>query len=177
MKTCRVCVHEKLFDAFHRDRHKKDGRASICKPCAKEKMRAYYKDNSSVIRERSAKWHAENFDRKTVNMNRWARENRNRSIKKAWAESNPEKVTALAARRCGAELRATPKWANLFFINEAYELARLRTKMLGSPWHVDHIVPIQSERVCGLHVENNLRVVPALVNLVKSNKHWPGMEA
>lgn len=177
MKTCRVCIERKSPDDFHRDKYKSDGLATICKPCASKKLKAYYRANSDLIRARSAKWHAENFVRKTENMNRWVSKNRKRSgeIKKLWANNNPEKVSALSARRQGAELRATPAWSNLFFINEAYELARMRTKMLGYPWHVDHIVPIQSKKVCGLHVENNLRVIPAAENILKSNKRWPGM--
>ena len=71
-------------------------------------------------------------------------------------------------------MRRSPKWANEFFIEEAYRLAAMRTKMLGYKWHVDHIVPLKSKLVCGLHVENNLRVIPAKDNLIKGNRSWPG---
>jgi hypothetical protein len=72
-------------------------------------------------------------------------------------------------------LRATPAWANHFFIEEAYDLAQRRTKSTGIKWHVDHIVPLRSKRVCGLHVENNLQVIPARTNLEKGNRVWPSM--
>ena len=65
---------------------------------------------------------------------------------------------------------ATPPWANLFFIGEIYDLARLRTKHTGMAWQVDHTVPLVHPRVCGLHVETNLRVIPATVNRAKSNR-------
>ncbi len=29
--------------------------------------------------------------------------------------------------------------------------------------------------LCGLHVEHNLRVIPAAVNLAKKNFYWPDM--
>ena len=88
---------------------------------------------------------------------------------------NTPKVNAASARRHAKKLNATPKWANHFVIEEAYDLAQRRTKATGFKWHVDHIVPLQSTFVCGLHVENNLRVIPAVVNVEKSNRHWPDM--
>ena len=47
--------------------------------------------------------------------------------------------------------------------------------MLGFKWEVDHIVPLQSKLVCGLHVHNNLQVITALENIKKHNKVWPDM--
>jgi hypothetical protein len=78
-------------------------------------------------------------------------------------------------RRNAEKLKATPSWANLFFIEEAYDLAQRRTEATGFQWHVDHIVPLRSKRVCGLHVEHNLQVIPARTNLAKGNRVWPFM--
>jgi len=57
-----------------------------------------------------------------------------------------------------------------FVFQEAYCLARQREKCTGFKWHIDHIIPLNGENVCGLHVWNNLRVIPAVLNLSKGNK-------
>ena len=93
----------------------------------------------------------------------------------AWKRAHPAKVSADTRRRQAGKLKATPKWANTFFIEEAYDLAARRTKATGFKWNVDHIVPLRSKLVCGLHVEFNLQVIPAIHNIIKGNRVWPDM--
>lgn len=111
-----------------------------------------------------------------------------------WQKNNPDKVRAsrrarfaanrdhilpklaeVKRRRKAASERATPNWANKFFMQEAYDLARRRTKATGFAWHVDHIVPLLNKRVCGLHCEQNLAVITGAENFRKSNVRWPYM--
>lgn len=89
--------------------------------------------------------------------------------KKRWAENNPDKLAARLAKRRATKKNAQPAWANTFFLAEAYRLAKLREKMTGFKWHVDHVVPLVHKLVCGLHVEHNLQVIPATENFRKSN--------
>ena len=63
-------------------------------------------------------------------------------------------------------------------MEEIYDLAARKTALKTGGvdrWEVDHIVPLQSPIVCGLHVEHNLQVIPASKNRSKHNRHWPDM--
>lgn len=51
-----------------------------------------------------------------------------------------------------------------------YLEARRLTLETGRLHVVDHIVPIKHDKVCGLHVSHNLRVIESPENLRKSNK-------
>ena len=132
----------------------------------KEKKSAYAAERYKITGARQLAlkkiWRAKNIE--TV-----------RSYNADWKKRKSHMVTACTVRRQAQQLRATPKWANEFFIDEAYHLAALRTKMLGFKWHVDHIVPLRSKVVCGLHVHNNIQVIPAVMNIKKGNRHWPDM--
>ncbi len=81
--------------------------------------------------------------------------------------------TARILRRKVAKLRAIPAWANFGKIARFYTEAQRLTELLGERYEVDHIVPLQSRVVCGLHNEFNLQVLPAALNKSKSNRFWP----
>jgi len=55
-----------------------------------------------------------------------------------------------------------------WILREAVELAKLRKKLCGGEWHVDHIIPVSKGGLC---THENLQVVPACWNRSKSNKH------
>lgn len=68
--------------------------------------------------------------------------------------------------------QATPSWLTpeqKQQIADTYEHMRDCRAVTGEDYHVDHIVPLRGESVCGLHVPWNLQVIPAHVNISKSN--------
>lgn len=65
---------------------------------------------------------------------------------------------------------ATPAWADLVAIEAIYVEARRLTAETGTLHEVDHIVPIQGRRVCGLHVEANLQILTKIDNVKKHSK-------
>lgn len=74
-----------------------------------------------------------------------------------------------ATRRARLRQR-TPKWADRSAIGALYEEAQRLTKETGVPHHVDHQYPLAGAHVSGLHVHQNLRVLPATANKQKHNK-------
>jgi hypothetical protein len=55
--------------------------------------------------------------------------------------------------------RATPAWANQDVIKHMELEAKRLEAQMGIPMHVVHDIPIRGRKVCGLHVESNLRIV------------------
>lgn len=87
----------------------------------------------------------------------------------------PEIKNAITARRRAIHKRAAVAWADRDRIREFYVEAKRLERELGIKHEVDHIVPLQSPIVCGLHVEHNLRVIPRFENIIKGNRVWPDM--
>lgn len=92
-----------------------------------------------------------------------------------YSRQPPEVEQEKHTRRKRATSSATPSWANIELIREIYRLCQEITSETGLQHHVDHLVPLKSDFVCGLHVEHNLRIVPAVENLRKHNRTWPDM--
>jgi hypothetical protein len=147
-------------------------------------------DNRAYANEVTRKWRTENPGKAKAAVDRRLAANaeRVRKAKKAWGQANvgsvkqrvkdwhtqnPGKAASYSKARSCAKQHRTPLWVDeehSFLIDEVYGLAALRTKLTGLQWHVDHVLPLRGRKVSGLHVIENLQVLPAKLNLVKSNK-------
>lgn len=83
-----------------------------------------------------------------------------------WAKNNQAYFTAMRACRRSLEKSLDP--FEFWVLQEAVALARLRERLVGGQWHVDHIVPVSKG---GNSRPDNLQVVPATWNRRKSNVH------
>lgn len=175
MKFCNVCKEELSLDSFHKVKAFKDGRAYTCKECSKSRTR---------------KWNASNKKRKAEQGKKHYKENKiiyiERARKAGWAKKNPERSreyrrkyyrenngAARVAYYRHLKTKATPNWLTddqKKEIEEFYWLCKDLKHVSGEDYHVDHIVPIKGENVCGLHVPWNLQVLPSDINIKKSNK-------
>lgn len=83
------------------------------------------------------------------------------AVRAKWARNNRDKCCAYATARKAKKLQATPVWANKAIIDAAYAMATAMTKLTGVKYHVDHVVPLRSKIVCGLHTDQNLAIILA----------------
>lgn len=67
-------------------------------------------------------------------------------------------------------LRATPTWLSDVHWAEIRRVYRAARRLGLS---IDHIVPLASPLVCGLHVPWNLQPLSFAENSKKTNKYWP----
>lgn len=96
-----------------------------------------------------------------------------REYRNAWKQNNLVQVRADTKARRRKHKNATPPWLTRKQkgeIRQLYEMAITMTKTTGEQYVVDHIIPLRSPDVCGLHVPWNLRVITQEENLKKSNK-------
>lgn len=150
VKTCSICNEELPVSLFQmKKRTRKDGTSyrslsSMCKKCKNKK---------------SAEYRASPQGKDVIKTYRKSPEGKTRARRQA----------VLRKRR---NRKATPKWLTKEQkqqIVDTYELMRDCRAVTGEDYHVDHIVPLRGKNICGLHVPWNLQVLPAYVNINKSN--------
>ena len=105
----------------------------------------------------------------------WQRANpkKRKVARSRWIEKNPAWERERIAKRRAQFHRATPPWADRQSIRAIYAGADRLTCETGVSHHVDHVVPLVSKVVCGLHVHTNLQILTATENHRKSNRFTP----
>lgn len=128
--------------------------------------------NRDKIRARHKLWVAENVESNAAHKMKHYLENKDaydERAKQYWKDRPAEKAAHCANRRARKK-NATPPWANLKRIERIYMLAAWASKFTKERLEVDHIHPLTSDVICGLHCEDNLQILPASENYSKSNK-------
>lgn len=182
MKECSRCHLERSADNYY------SSNPWTCIDCIKARAKEQYLNKKEECLAYAKQWAIDNPERSREIKKGW-RDRNNQTVKdyakyrrevfpeaiaKAQAKykaENAEVYTAASAKRRAAVLKALPAWADLEVIDLFYEFAKLLSEATSEVYEVDHVIPLQGEFVSGLHVENNLRVIPRHDNREKSNKH------
>jgi hypothetical protein len=183
-RTGKPCKHEHLSERYTS--------TAICVDCVKISGIDKYKNNREAQLASWRKWYEANKDTHAVRVKRWqaANKDKTREDQKAWNKANPEKVkaktlrhikkypeayTARAVASVARRAKRVPQWLtseDRWLMREAYNLAKLRTRMFGFTWEVDHIIPLRAKLASGLHVPTNLQVIPKTENRNKRNDYF-----
>ena len=160
MKLCTKKNHFVPKSQFWNNKRTKDKLFAFCIPCAKETKDLW----NTLNKEKMA------IDRKEHYKNNKQREN---SLSSEYKLKNRGKCNALEAKRRASQVQATPKWltkTHLEDIQWYYDIAKDLQWLSEDVLTVDHIIPLQGENVCGLHVPWNLQILPMKQNSSKRNK-------
>lgn len=169
---CKRCNQILPTSDFKADPRYKRGFTSWCYECHRKRNSDWAKENKERLAKKSTAWRKDNPEKaKEVWRGFHDRNKEKRAAQHAdWARRNLDKRRATSAKRKAAKLRATPKWVNWGKVRAIYRQAKRLQDYTGVPMHVDHIVPLQGQNVCGLHWEGNLQILSASENCKKFNK-------
>src|ERR1017187_1957282 len=132
----------------------------------KEYFINYYEKNTEHIKEYEKTRYKTNPEYKKE----WGKE---------WRQEHPAENAAKTAKRRSAKLQRTPIWLTKDELNQIqvlYKRSMFLTKLYGTSFHVDHIIPLcgvdenGKESVCGLHTLLNLQILIGTKNREKWNK-------
>lgn len=191
-KECSVCGKTKPASDFNKRRYSPDGLQPLCRSCYHEYLEEWTLQNPDYHTD----WYSENREYKLQYRKDYTKNNpeKMRKARVRWRLANPEKYKEFSrrgskrarltgraalydAKRRAAYLQAIPKWSELE--QEAILALYAECKQINLSSDVkhavDHIVPLQSPIVCGLHTLANLRIITFSENSAKRNRHWPDM--
>lgn len=138
----------------------------------RRKELAYYYANKGQYAATAKRYRERNKHRLKA-MRRESRERRKEAIttyNRAYKEANRALYASCEKARHARKLKAMPVWVDREQIDSFYVEARRLTAETGVEHQVDHIMPLQSDVLCGLHVPWNLQVISKERNLRKSNQ-------
>jgi hypothetical protein len=138
-------------------------------------QRQWRKNNREKVKSHATKWLNNNKEKRRQVVAAWRAANPDKVAAMSaragakWAKRNSGKRNALTRKRVAAKLLRTPKWADLKRIEAVYVEAAAISKSSGIPHEVDHIIPLQGRIASGLHVLENLQILPRSANRSKQN--------
>lgn len=174
--TCTKCkVTSSTSNFSYYSSGKRAGHIGPCKPCRAELIRNWNKKNRPKVNGYKMKNYYTHWDKHKYMREREHVKSRARDRKTCWLKENPDINRANSSARRALQRNAVPSWVDSRAVQLIYSKAIEMSGLLNVRLTVDHVVPIKSPYVCGLHVQDNLQLLSFSDNAAKGNRFWPDM--
>jgi hypothetical protein len=90
---------------------------------------------------------------------------------KLYRDNHQYQYLSYVAKRRAVQIQAIPIWYEKNLVDNIYKKAKYWSKILNCELQVDHIIPLNSKTVCGLHCWHNLQLLHKPLNGNKNNKY------
>jgi 5-methylcytosine-specific restriction endonuclease McrA len=153
---------EKALTEFSPDKRISSGLQSKCKKCFAEIVKMNRLQNPETTRASVKRSTEKHYAKKLERNNAYRKANpeKVKQWKKHDREENKARILSdNAMRRSMVKGETTSEIKQLYALRDFY-----KAMSLGDDFHVDHIIPLSKN---GMHVIENLRVIPAIDNLRK----------
>ena len=193
MKTCTKCGVEKPREMFSKKKASADGLNYWCKACQKlyrkehreeiaVETKRWREDRKEELAVKTKQYHEDHKEEIAANKKRYREDNKEDIVAyiKSYREDNKEniatsgkkyrkentaKINVKTAKRRAQKIQSVPAW----FEKEAVNL--LYAKAQEWAMQVDHVIPLISDTVCGLHCHANLQLLDGSLNSSKGNRY------
>ena len=178
---CKVCTNERarIYREKNPEKVQESGLRSRLKHSDRvaETKRKYRQNNPEKVKAARKLAYEKNRENELATAREYKIRNKEELAAKAARrlQENPHLNRFFRSQRRANEKNAKPIWHDSKAVKALHAQAVKLSQETGFDWHVDHIVPLKSDLVCGLHWHGNMQLLPASLNQSKSNRHWPDM--
>jgi len=172
-KICSKCKKLLPLEKFYNEKQRK---RNSCKACDYKRLKEWRIKNSDKIKKIQKNFYAKHKKRLSKQKAKYYSLNKEKTKAAQWRWEclNKDKRNAINSRKRAKKKQALAPWVDHVKVKAIYKEAAELTQTTGISHHVDHVYPLTSDFLCGLHVETNLQILKYDENIRKKNKYWPG---